>query len=247
MDKTLILLVKTSLIYFIILIVMKFMGKREIGQLSLFDFIVLLLIADVSVIAINTNKSINEFIFALVPVFTLALIQKTLAYLLLKIPSIRNAFDGKETIIIYDGVLDVKALKKERYNIDDLLPVLRLKNIKSLSEVRHLIIEPNGEISVFTYDSSINVYSNLNHSSSYGASKHSYQYNSYNKPNIISSIFPVITSGIIHEEILNKEKLSKDWLMKEIKRNGYLSEKEILYATVEEGKLFILKTKQEEE
>ncbi len=72
--------------------------------------------------------------------------------MLLKIPGLRDFFDGKESVIIIDGKVNIKEMRKQNYNFNDLVVQLRLKNIRSLSEVRYLILETNGEISVFKYD-----------------------------------------------------------------------------------------------
>ena len=130
------ILIKTALVYFFILIVLKIMGKREIGQLSLFDFVILLMIADVAVMGID-NEEI-PFYFFLLAITILAVIQKTLSFVLLKIPWLRDFFDGKESVIIIDGKVNIKEMRKQNYNFNDLVVQLRLKNIRSLSEVRYL-------------------------------------------------------------------------------------------------------------
>ena len=235
------LLLKTLLVYFFILLIMKFMGKREIGQLSLFDFVVLLLIADVSVVCIDGTRSLKETLILLTPVITLAVVQKCIAFILLKIPSLRGFFDDKESIIIDDGYLNLKELKKQRFNIDDLIPILRLKNIISFSEVQYMFIEANGDISIFKYQRSntMNIKSSSNNSKLLGSQKLGLIGSSEYK----SSIFPVIISGYFKDENIKRLNISKEFINKEIRRQGYKSEKEIYYGTIENGKLFILKTK----
>ena len=231
------ILLKTLCIYFIILIVMKFMGKREIGQLSLFDFIVLLLIADVAVLAIDED---NNFVQSLIPIFALVIIQKILAYLVLKIPFFRQFFDGKESILINNGVLDLKEMKKQCYNIDDLMPILRLKNIRSLSEVKYLIAEPDGEISIFKY---IDEISNTN-----DFIKNNIVTNINNKDikNSVSvdcfGIFPVITSGKLNKDNIKLLNLDEEWIIKEVSKQGYTVDK-VYYASYEKHSIFILKVK----
>lgn len=237
------LIIKTLAIYFIILLIMKFMGKREIGQLSLFDFVVLLLIADVAVLSIDETE--NFFVYV-IPIFILAIIQKILAFALLKVPNLRNFFDGKEAIIIFDGKLNIKEMRKQNYNVDDLLPQLRLKNIKSLSEIRYLFLEPNGEISIFKFNDdnrqnistaskTLNVVTSDKTALTTGVSIEGI------------SIFPFITSGVLHPENLQILKISEDWLKKEMHKQGYYNYKDIYYANYEKGKLFIIDTISEDE
>ena len=109
---------KTAFIYFLILLTLRFMGKREVGQLGLFDFVVLLLIADVSAITLDDEKSIYT---CLIPVIILSLIQKILAVISSHVPFVRNIVDGKESVIMYEGKLNIKEMKKQNYNVDDLL------------------------------------------------------------------------------------------------------------------------------
>ncbi len=235
------IVLKSLLIYFIILLIMKFMGKREIGQLSLFDFVVLLLIADVAVISIDKK---DDFLIYIMPIFALAIVQKILAFILLKVPKLRNFFDGKEAIIIYEGKLNIKEMKKQNYNVDDLLPQLRLKNIKSISEIRFMILEPNGEVSIFKF----NDYNDPNSKTSYKAVNASSLTNvsKSSEANVTScediSIFPLIVSGEVKWDNLYLLKLKEEWLKKEMKRQGYNSYKEIYFANYENGKLFIVQT-----
>ena len=237
------LILKTLAIYFIILLIMKFMGKREIGQLSLFDFVVLLLIADVAVLSIDETE--NFFIYVM-PIFVLAIVQKILAFALLKIPTLRNFFDGKEAIIIFEGRLNIKEMRKQNYNVDDLLPQLRLKNIKSLSEIRYLFLEPNGEISIFKFedDDKQNI-SVASKTLSVVTSDKTALTTGVTTQGI--SIFPFITSGKLHKEHLQILNISEDWLNKEMHKQGYHNYKDIYYANYEKGKLFIIDTITEEE
>ena len=240
------LVLKTLFIYFLIIIILRFMGKREIGQLGLFDFVVLLLIADVASVAIDEGS----FWMNLLPIITLALIQKILAFLSLKINFIRKIFDGKESIIIYNGMLNIKEMKRQNYNVNDLITQTRLKNVKSLSQIEHLVLENNGEISVFLYnmdnniDNNINLVSNKtnnNNNSLTCNNSDSLNYNVNNEDNNNISIYPVIISGEYQKESIKLLKLSYDWLNSEITKQGY-ELKDIFYANYEYGKLFIIKT-----
>ena len=82
------LLYRTIIIYILDFALLKFMGKREIGQLSLFDLVVILIIADISVMGIETEDS--PFYMYLLPITGVAILQKFIAYLLIKIPKMRN-------------------------------------------------------------------------------------------------------------------------------------------------------------
>lgn len=228
---------KTTFIYFLILITLRFMGKREIGQLGLFDFVVLLLIADVSAISLEEGESI---FICLIPVVTLSLIQKLLAIISLKVNFFRDLIDGKESIIIYKGKLNIKEMRKLNYNIDDLLCQLRLKNVRSLSQVEYLILENSGDISVFLYQSSIfnnvNVKTKSNGAISNSQSSYIIDVNDHN-----ISIFPLVISGKINKENMKLQNINEHWLIEEIHRQGY-ELKNVYYANIEHNKLFIVQT-----
>lgn len=233
------IILKSIFIYFFILLIMKIMGKREIGQLSLFDFVVLLIIADVSVIGLDNDE--GPFYVYLIPIVILAAIQKILAFMLLKFPKLRAIFDGKESVIVHDGILDVKEMKKQSYNVDDLIVQLRLKNIASLSEVKDVILETNGEISIFLKNGETKV-------SPYTRSKPSSVVTSPSSSKVLDyasnlSPFPVIVSGDINKENLKRLNLTEKWLYKELNKLGYDDVKSIYYANYEKDSLFIMPTK----
>lgn len=232
-----IVILKIIAIYFIILFIMKFMGKREIGQLSLFDFIVILIIADISVSGLEDN-----FFIYILGIVVLGIIQKLLAYISLKSATIRNFFDGKQSFIIIDGKLNIKEMKKQSYNLDDLVIQMRLKNIRSISEIRYLILEANGEISTFLYedfpDASIPTASR-NESIVRGVNLSNAKQT--NSPKEIYP-FPVILSGKIVKDNLKLLNLTEEYVKSEIKKQGYNDVSEIYYANYENGGLFIAKT-----
>ena len=146
----LIVLYRTILFYFVIAIVYRFMGKREIGELSIMDLIVSILIAELAAMAIDKYKS-NVFI-SLVPICALVIIQIITAKISLKSPDIREKIEGKPSIIINRGKVNFEEMLNQRYNLDDLLTQLREKSIKSLEEVDYAILETSGKLSVFLKD-----------------------------------------------------------------------------------------------
>ena len=123
------------------------MGKREVGQLSITDLIVSLLIAELAVISVeNYDKSI---LFSLVPIVILVILQCILSYISLKKPKFRIFLDGNPSIIIKNGKINYKEMLKQRYNLDDLLVQLREKSIKSIEDVDYAVLETNGRLSIF--------------------------------------------------------------------------------------------------
>ncbi|MBR2246716.1 MAG: DUF421 domain-containing protein, partial [Bacilli bacterium] len=134
-----IVLSKTLFFYFLITIVYRIMGKREIGELSIMDFIVSIFIAELAAMSIDNH---NESIFmSLFPMIILVLIQIGIAKISFNNSKIRTLIDGDPSVIINRGKINFKEMLNQRYNLDDLLVQLRSKGIKSIEEVDYAILE----------------------------------------------------------------------------------------------------------
>lgn len=138
---------RTLFFYFFILIVYRIMGKREVGSLSIIDLIVSVLIAELVAISL---ENINQNIFiVIIPIILLTLCQIGVSYLSLKEKRVRSIFDGKPSLIISKGKINIKEMFKQRYNLEDLLTQLRENNVRSIKEVDYAILETSGKLSVF--------------------------------------------------------------------------------------------------
>lgn len=138
---------KTALLYFIIILAYRIMGKKEVGQLSIIDLIVSLLIAELAAISIeDTELSVFR---SIVPIAVLVIIQILLSYISLKNESFRKSVEGNPTVIIKEGKLKFNEMSKLRYSLDDLITQLREQGIKSIEEVSYAVLENDGKLSVF--------------------------------------------------------------------------------------------------
>lgn len=146
----LIVLFRTLLFYVIIAFVYRFMGKREVGELSIMDLIVSILIAELAAIAIDKYKT--NLLITIIPIIALVIVQIIVAKISLKSPDIREKIEGIPSVIINRGKLNFKEMLKQRYNLDDLLTQLREKSIKSIEDVDYAILETSGKLSVFLKD-----------------------------------------------------------------------------------------------
>ncbi|WP_078545399.1 DUF421 domain-containing protein [Litchfieldia alkalitelluris] len=146
MEEYIVIALRTLILYIAIVIIFRLMGKREIGELSILDLVVFIMIAEMAVKSIeNPNESMLN---TLLPMAILMSIQITLAYLSLKSQKVRDFVDGKPTVIINQGKIDEEAMRKQRYNFEDLLIQLRDKNVKRVADVEFAILEPSGKLSV---------------------------------------------------------------------------------------------------
>ena len=141
------MLFRTIILYFLIAIIIRFLGKREVGQLAIFDLIILLIIANISSIVIeNEDISLLSIVFVLI---FLALLQKFISFISLKLSFLRNFFDGSDSIIVFNGKINVKEMKKNLYSIDDLILQMRQNKIINVNEIKIAILETNGRLSIF--------------------------------------------------------------------------------------------------
>lgn len=148
MNEYIILLSKCILFYFIVIFALRLMGKREIGELSIFDIVIYLVMSELLALSISEP---NESMFkTIIPIFTLSLMQLFVSIVTLKFKKLRDIMDGIPVIIIKNGILLKEKMKKNRYSIDDLMAQIRVQGYSSPSEIEYAILENNGTLSVLS-------------------------------------------------------------------------------------------------
>ncbi|MDD3392781.1 MAG: DUF421 domain-containing protein [Bacilli bacterium] len=138
---------KTIFFYFFIIFIYRILGKKEIGQLSIVDLIVSILIVELSAIGIEEKN--ESILLAIIPIIIIVSIQIIISYVSLKSIKFRNFVEGKPTVIIKNGQINFSEMLKIRYNIDDLLTQLREQGIGNIEKVKYAILENSGNLSVF--------------------------------------------------------------------------------------------------
>lgn len=142
----LIIFFRAIILYIFVLIVMRLMGKREIGQLQPFELAISIMIADLATIPMS---DIGVPIFnGLIPILGLLVMHLLISLVNLKSIKAREFICGKPTILIYRGRIDEKALKKERFTVNELEERLRGNNIVNLGDVEYAILETSGQVTV---------------------------------------------------------------------------------------------------
>lgn len=137
---------RAILLYTIVLIVMRLMGKREIGQLQPFELAISIMIADLASIPMtDTGVPISN---GIIPILGLLVMHLLISIINLKSIKAREIICGKPRILIYRGRIDEKALKKERFTINELEERLRGNNVVNLGDVEYAILETSGNITV---------------------------------------------------------------------------------------------------
>ncbi|WP_434564581.1 DUF421 domain-containing protein [Thermoanaerobacterium thermosaccharolyticum] len=142
----LIIFFRTLILYFLVVVVMRIMGKQQIGQLQPYELVVAIMIADLVAVPMQ-NKGI-PLLTGIIPIFTLLISQLFLSYISMKSLRGREMICGKPTVLIDKGKILTKELQKERYNINDLLEELRVMGYPNIADVEYAILETNGCLSV---------------------------------------------------------------------------------------------------
>ncbi|MBE6928348.1 MAG: DUF421 domain-containing protein [Ruminococcaceae bacterium] len=140
---------KTSILYVILIAVVRVMGKRQIGQLEPAEFVVTMLLANLATIPLE-DPELSIF-HGLLPIALVFCAELLVAWLTTCSSSWRKLLCGKPEILINDGKIVYKALKKNRVNLDELTMQLREKGIFDLTEVKFAILETNGQVSTLLY------------------------------------------------------------------------------------------------
>ena len=142
----LIIFFRSIILYIFVLIIMRLMGKREIGQLQPFELAISIMIADlVTMPMTDVGIPITN---GIIPILGLLLMHLIISIINIKSIKAREVICGKPRILIYRGKIDEKALKKERFTINELQERLRGNNIVNIGDVEYAILETSGQVTV---------------------------------------------------------------------------------------------------
>lgn len=142
----LITLFRTIILYILVIVALRVMGKQQISQLQPFEFVLTLMIAELATIPMEDTGI--PLLKGIITIVILLFAQVTLSFLSLKNQKFRKFISGTPMIIIKNGVILDEVMKKNRYNINDLLEQLRIKNYHNINEIEFAYLETNGDISV---------------------------------------------------------------------------------------------------
>lgn len=142
----LITFIRSIILYIIVLIVMRLMGKREIGQLQPFELAIAIMIADLA--SVPMSEIGIPIINGIIPILGLLVMHLIISYINLKSMKMRQLICGKPSILIYRGKIDENIMRKERFTINELQERLRANNINDINDVEYAILETSGQVSV---------------------------------------------------------------------------------------------------
>ncbi len=219
----LVLFIRSILIYIVVLVIMRLMGKREIGQLQPFELVISIMIADLAATPIaNSGIPLTN---GIIPILGLLFMDLIISVGNMKSIRVRQLISGKPSILIYRGKIDEKVLRKERFTINELQERLRDKDIMNLGDVEYAILETSGQINVIQKPSKRNSIPE-----DFGI-----------EPEYEGISYDLVVDGVIMYD--NLSILGKDykWLKTQVNKFGYKPEEALIVTIDGKGQIFAQK------
>ena len=142
-----IVLIRAMVLYIVITFSLRLMGKRQLGELQPSELVVTILISNIA--AIPVEDSSMPMIMGIVPILTLVSLDVIVSSVMLKSSKFRKLMIGSPRIIVSEGKVLQKEMKKLRYTVDDLIAAMREQQIFDLNEIQYAIVETTGKINFF--------------------------------------------------------------------------------------------------
>lgn len=203
------IIVRFFIVYFFVLFSLKLIGKRQIGEMQTSELVTAFFISELATFSV-TNKNYPLY-FGLIPIILIVITEFFVSFSALKFPFIKKIFDFSPSILIRDGEVLERELKRNRITLDELFSLLRLNGYYDLSKVRFAILEPNGQLSVVPYGKNDSV-----------------------SPEDLNVAVPengfsviIINDGIINYKALSAIDKDAKWLKRVLNREKIVSTKEI--------------------
>ena len=219
----LITFIRAIILYILVLLVMRMMGKREIGQLQPFELAIAVMIAD---LASTPMADMGSSLFdGIVPILALLVMHLLISSINLRSVNIRKIISGKPSILVYRGKIDEKILKKEKITINELQERLRGNNIFNMTDVEYAILETSGQLTVIQKPEKRGTIPQ-----DFGIA-----------PEYEGLAYDLIVDGKIMYSNLKKLGKNENWLQKELQKNK-ASANDILIMTIDgKGEIFCQK------
>lgn len=215
--------VRTIIIYVLVLCVMRFMGKREIGQMQPFELVISIMIADLASTPM-TEVGI-PILYGIIPIFGMLFMHIAISVINIKSIRMREIICGKPRILIDKGKIDERALIKENFTINELQERLRVNDVNNISDVEYAILETSGQISVILK-----------------SEKSPVTCEDLNLPVEKTKIsYDLILDGRIMNDNLKKIEKDQKWLEKEISKFNMLPTEALIFVLNGDGTYFCQK------
>ncbi len=209
-------LIRAAILYIFVILMVKLMGKRQIGQLQPAEFVITILISEIVTVPMQDNSL--PLLSSIIAVLLLVSLEILLSAASMKFMKLRTAVEGNSIIVIRDGAIDQKQLKRLRLTVDDLTEALRQKDVFDVNDVQFAIVETNGSLSVLLKPEKQTVTAEMLNI----------------QPSDSGMACTVISDGEIKKSAFKECNLTEDKLLKIIKSKA-LSPKDIMLMTADKN------------
>lgn len=214
MKEMLLVLGRIVTILPLLLFITIFMGKRAIGELPIFDFLIIVTLG--AVVGADIADPDIKHLPTAIAIIGIGILQKVVAKWKISNRKLGRLLTFEPTVVIQNGILLDKNLKKIRYSIDNILQMLREKDVFDINEVETAIIEANGALSVLKKPQ-----------------KNSVTLEDMNIVKTTSTIsFPVIVEGSIYSNVLKEFSLNDAWLKQQLFNHGVIDIRNVFFASI---------------
>ncbi len=226
----LILVVRTLILYLTVIISLRIMGKRQIGELQPSELVVAIMISDLASVPMQAIDI--PLLSGVIPVLTLIVAEIVMSYLSLKSKKVRRILTGEPSIIIYNGHINEGELERLRFNINDLLEELRTNNCHNVADVEVAVLETNGKLSVIPKAEARTVtIDDMN----------------IKNPRKDGLPYTLVSDGEVNDSELKRSGKSLQWLENKLKEYSIKNVKEVFLASLDEDQQLYLQRKGEED
>jgi len=208
--------VRTLLLYFVIIIGIRVMGKRQIGELEPIELVLMLLISDLA--AVPMQDFGIPLLNGVLPIVTLLSLSMLLSFFSMHSIRFHRLVCGNPTTLIQDGVIRQDALRRNRFTLDELLEGLRVQGVTDLETVKYAVLETNGQLSVLLYPDD--------------APATPRQLGRSVKDDVFIPVV-LVNDGRVLKTGLRDRGLDAAWLDKTLREHGFRSASEVLLMTVD--------------
>ena len=208
------IVIRTIILYILVVALMRLTGKRQIGQLELTELVTAFMISELAANPISDNSI--PLLYGIIPGIILVCLEVLLSFISIKSKIFRKLLSGSALALVRKGKLDKEQMKKARITIEELVSAMRIAGTPGMSEVQYAFLEPNGTISIIqkatelppsSKDMNIQV----------------------DEPGIEH---PVIIDGNINKKELGALGINEVWIGKKLKENGFKNINDVFYMGV---------------
>ncbi len=197
--------IRTLAVYAVLIAVMRFSGKRQIGEMQVSELVTAFLLSNLASTPL-TDPSV-PLLYAVVPIITLICMEIFFSFLTTKINFVKKLLDGRPSIVVNKGKIDISEMSKMRMSLEDLLCELHIAGYSALSEIEYAILEPNGKLAFFE---------------------------SENGEDIGGIAHPVIIDGEFVSYALADIGKSREWVLEQLKKRNISAVSSVFLMTVDD-------------